>query len=53
MAATVRETVRRLGVRGCACCVAAEFGDHPETALARMVWARETVAATWPGRGVL
>ena len=30
-----------LGVRGCAACVAAEFGDHPETAVARMKWARK------------
>ncbi len=49
--AAVREAVRRLGVRGCACAVAAEFGDHPDVAAARMAWAVATVAATWPKRG--
>jgi hypothetical protein len=38
------QTVRRLGARGCAAAVAQEFGDHPETALSRMRWAREQVA---------
>jgi hypothetical protein len=47
--AAVREAVKRLGVKGCAQSVAFEFGDHPEIALARMLWAREKVAATWPG----
>jgi hypothetical protein len=47
--AAVRSTVRRLKVLGCACTVAAEFGDHPETALERMLWARAVVTATWPG----
>ncbi len=32
--------VRTLGPRGCAERVAQEFGDHPETAAARMRWAR-------------
>ena len=32
------------GVAGCAERVAQEFGDHPETAAARMRWARATVA---------
>jgi len=36
----VAETVRALGSRGCAARVAQEFGDHPETAAARMRWAR-------------
>jgi hypothetical protein len=48
--AVVQTMVKRLGVRGCAGCVAFEFGDHPEIAQARMDWAREKVAATWPGR---
>jgi hypothetical protein len=40
------------GARGCAAVVAAEYGDHPETAAARMRWAlakaacRNTTAAT-------
>jgi hypothetical protein len=50
IATVVRETVRRLGVLGCACAVAAEFGDHPDVAAARMAWAVATVAATWPDR---
>ncbi len=45
----VRGAVRAFGVRGCACAVAAEFGDHPDVAQARMLWARDKVAATWPG----
>jgi len=32
------------GGAGCAGRVAQEFGDHPETATARMRWARVTVA---------
>jgi hypothetical protein len=32
------------GAAGCAARVAQEFGDHPETAAARMRWARATVA---------
>ena len=32
------------GEAGCAGRVAQEFGDHPETATARMRWARATVA---------
>ena len=39
----VAETVRAFGSRGCAARVAQEFGDRPETATARMRWAR-TVA---------
>ena len=33
------------GAPGCAGRVAQEFGDHPETAVVRMRWARATVAA--------
>jgi hypothetical protein len=33
------------GVAGCAGRVEKEFGDHPETATARMRWARAAVAA--------
>jgi hypothetical protein len=36
----VAEAVRAFGSRGCAARVAQEFGDHPETAAARMRWAR-------------
>jgi hypothetical protein len=36
----VAEAVRRYGDQGCAERVAQEYGDHPETAMARMRWAR-------------
>jgi len=39
----VAAAVRAYGGRGCAERVAQEFGDHPETAVARMRWAREVV----------
>jgi hypothetical protein len=32
------------GGRGCAARVAQEYGEHPETAVARMRWARATIA---------
>jgi hypothetical protein len=39
----VAAAVRAYGDRGCAERVAQEFGDHPETAVARMRWARAAV----------
>jgi hypothetical protein len=36
--------VRAFGHSECAGRVAQEFGDHPETAAARMRWARETLS---------
>jgi hypothetical protein len=45
--------VRAYGGEGCAQQVAQEFGDHPETAVARMRWARAVAAevfASPPGR---
>ena len=36
----VAATVRAFGSLGCAERVAQEFGDHPDTAVARMRWAR-------------
>jgi hypothetical protein len=44
----VTAAVRRLGVRGCAAQVAGEFGDHPDTALARMSWALTTINTVYP-----
>ncbi len=35
----IRQAMRRWGSRGCAELVAQEFGDHPDTAVARMRWA--------------
>jgi len=43
----VATTLRRLGTGGCAAAVAVEFGDHPETAVARMTWALATVHAAY------
>lgn len=39
----VAAAIRAHGAQGCAGRVAQEYGDHPETAAARMCWAR-TVA---------
>jgi hypothetical protein len=39
----VADAVRAFGQRGCAERMAQEFGDHPETAVVRMRWAREQV----------
>jgi hypothetical protein len=38
-----------LGDLGCAARVAQEFGEHPETAVSRMRWAREEVAFVFGG----
>jgi hypothetical protein len=46
--ATVSEVLRCLGTRACACQVAREFGEHPDTAPARMRWALSAVRATYP-----
>jgi hypothetical protein len=46
----VATTVRRLGSAGCAAEMAREFGDHPDTAAARMTWAVATVRAVYPPR---
>jgi hypothetical protein len=50
----VREAVatalRSRGVRGCAAAVAEEFGEYPETAAPRMVWALQMVREVYPAR---
>jgi hypothetical protein len=38
-----------LGDLGCAARVAQEFGEHPETAVTRMRWARTAVAGAFGG----
>lgn len=38
----VGATLRRLGATGCAALLAGEFGEHPDTAAARMTWALRT-----------
>jgi hypothetical protein len=45
--ATVARTLRQFGIRGCAAQVAGEFGDHPETAVARMAWALATIRSVY------
>ena len=37
----------RLGERGCAALVAQEFGEHPDTAVGRMRWARTAIQAAY------
>ena len=44
----VATTLQRLGVRGCTARVADEFGDHPDTAVARMSWALATIGTVYP-----
>jgi len=39
----IAAAMRAYGSRGCAERVAQEFGDHPDTAVARMRWAREAI----------
>ena len=44
----VAVTLQQLGVGGCAARVAGEFGDHPDTAAARMGWALATISTVYP-----
>jgi hypothetical protein len=44
VSAAIADALRRFGgTRGCACEVAAAYGDHPETAAPRMRWALDVV----------
>jgi len=47
----IAAAVRAFGARGCAARVAQEYGDHPETAVVRMRWARTMVTRTLEGAG--
>jgi hypothetical protein len=47
--AAIDITLRALGVGQCTAWVAQEFGDHPETAITRMRWATDAVAAAHDG----
>jgi hypothetical protein len=40
----IAATIREFGAPGCAAQVAQEYGEHPETAVLRMRWARALVA---------
>jgi hypothetical protein len=46
----VAAAVGIFGPRGCAERVAQEFGDHPESAVTRMRWARKLAAEAIDGR---
>lgn len=46
--AAVECMILRHGSDGCAAVVATEFGDHPDTAVRRMTWVRQTVDAMRP-----
>jgi hypothetical protein len=49
--AAVRRTIRVIGVSACAARVAQEFGDHPDTAVTRMRWARDAVSVAYRANG--
>ena len=51
-AAAITATVRRFGIEGCLDRMAQEFGDHPDTAAARMRWICQLTAQmpAWPQR---
>lgn len=48
--ATITAMAVEYGTRWCAARVAQEFGDHPDTAVQRMAWARDVVADTYQKR---
>lgn len=43
----IQYEIRTNGLRGCVARVAHEFGDHPETAAARMCWVNEMVSSVY------
>ncbi len=45
----IAAATREFGGLGCAARVAQEFGEHPETAVRRMRWARTAVAGAYGG----
>jgi hypothetical protein len=45
----IAAAVAAFGIRGCAARVAQAYGEHPETAVQRMRWARAMVAGTAGG----
>jgi len=50
--AAVTAVILRYGSEGCAACVAAEYGDHPDTAARRMAWARELLPQAFPAANI-
>jgi hypothetical protein len=47
----IAAAVRAFGTRGCAARVAQAYGEHPETAAARMRWARAAVTGAFERAG--
>jgi hypothetical protein len=47
----IATAIREFGYRGCVARVAQEFGDHPETAVIRMRWARTAAGAAFADPG--
>ena len=45
----ITAAVRAFGTRGCAARVAQAYGEHPETAVQRMRWARAAVTSAFAG----
>jgi hypothetical protein len=43
IADVISRTAEQLGPHGCASKMAQEFGDHPEAARDRMLWARQLI----------
>ena len=50
VAEAINCTLRQFGIRGCACRVAQEFGDHPDAAVSRMRWVRQLAEVAGGGR---
>ena len=46
----IAAAIRAFGARGCAARVAQEYGEHPETAVPRMRWARAVVQGHQDGQ---
>ena len=47
----IASALAAFGIRGCAARVAQAYGEHPETAVLRMRWARAAVASAFGGAG--
>ena len=47
----IAAAVRAFGVCGCAARVAQAYGEHPETAVLRIRWARAAVTSAFGGAG--
>ena len=46
----IAAAIRKFGARGCAARVAQAYGEHPETAVPRMRWARAVVEGHQDGQ---